>query len=645
MDITTTSVGKLRMKDTVITGLSGAGGGSNVTVTPVAASGTKIATITVDKVSNEIFIDNYVHVSGDTMTGTLSTESLKADNIYMDSLSCKSIFMTNSENMMQNYCNEGGHIEANMGKYESFRDRGTEVSAKTPVGGCVGALGYCILSAYNNSTNKGVLKLSGDITPLKQATTLFGDKCKWSLTIGGACRCYAFTISATEDITADDGTISAGVVYLKQAIDSDNMSQVSDLKLSSEECYVALWNNQLSNEDDIAFYSPFAVWAGNQKIPVLYNAHIEGNACRAIQRATHAEGRMCLADARYSHAEGSYSYATGIAGHAEGYKTLAEGYYSHTEGHSTTASDSMAHAEGSDSKATGRASHAEGATCTASGKFSHAEGNLTYATGEAAHSGGASSTSSGSYSFAHGYKNTASGNSAMATGYNCTAKSDYSFAGGYKTTAGLGVVGFKITAIDNANKVVTLDSLSCMWNGSPYWMKSLVGQQMKIYAYDNDYSNVLVKSGMTFSKIVSDTDKTVALSWIPTDLSSSIYTNKVLAFSNDIFATIGNTYTVGQGQCAFGTSTKAQASNSFATGNSTTASGVGSCASGYKATAKGKYSVVWNGNSSESYGSSFSSDGLFCINPVGGTSGFYIGAESLSAIIAAEVKKQIAAMS
>lgn len=155
------------MEDTVITGLSGAGGGSNVKVTPVATSGTKIATISVDETANDIFIDQYVHISGDTMTGTLNMDNLCVDNIYMDSLSCKSIFMTNSEDMMQNYCNEGGHIEANMGKYESFRDRGTEVSAKTPVGGCVGALGYCILSACNNSANKGVLKLSGDITPLK----------------------------------------------------------------------------------------------------------------------------------------------------------------------------------------------------------------------------------------------------------------------------------------------------------------------------------------------------------------------------------------------------------------------------------------------------------------------------------------------
>ena len=99
---------------------------------------------------------------------------------------------------------------------------------------------------------------------------------------------------------------------------------------------------------------------------------------------------------------------------------------------------------------------------------------MTYATGETAHAGGASTTASGAYAFAHGYKCTASGNSATATGYNCTAKSDYSVASGYKTTAGIGVTGFKITAIDAENKVVTLDSLSCMWNGSPYYIKSLL---------------------------------------------------------------------------------------------------------------------------------------------------------------------------
>ena len=467
---------------------------------------------TINKVIDEVNSKgggDFLPLSGGTLTGAVSSTSnldldgtanvakLEAGKSSVGDLTCQSMVMTNYVDMMQNYCDKGGVIMSNMGKYTCFRDKGSAIMDPTPVGGCVGALGYCVLSACNDATTgKGVLKLSGDVTPLKEVTTTLGDKCKWSLTIGGAACCWNFTISSTTDVTADDGTVSAAMVYLKQAIDSDNLANAAGLK--TEDDYLALWNNQEKNEDDCVFYSPFAVWAGNQRVPAMYNGMIEGNACRAIQRATHAEGRMCLADARYSHAEGSYSYATGIASHVEGYNNLASGYYSHAEGHSTTASASRSHAEGVSTKATAEAAHAEGGSSIASGKYSHAEGNLTYATGENAHSGGASTTASGTYAFAHGYKCTASGNSATATGYNCTAKSDYSMAGGYKTTAGVGVTGFKITAIDAANKVVTLDSLSCMWNGSPYYIKNLLNQTMKIHGFDNDYSKVETFSGMTF---------------------------------------------------------------------------------------------------------------------------------------------------
>lgn len=280
--------------------------------------------------------------------------------------------MTNHVDMMQNYCDKGGVIMSNMGKYKCFRERGSAIMNPTPVGGCVGATGYCVLSACNDSTTgKGILKLSGDATPLKEITTKLGDKCKWSLTMGGACQCWTYTISSTADVTADDGTVSATIVYLKQAVDSDNLNNTP----KTEAGCIALWNNQVESEDDCAFYSPFAPWAGNQRIPVMYNGLVEGNACRAIQRATHAEGRMCLADARYSHAEGSYSYSTGCAAHAEGYATIASGGYSHAEGRNTTASGTQSHAEGYNCTASGESAHAEGGACVASGKNSHAEGN------------------------------------------------------------------------------------------------------------------------------------------------------------------------------------------------------------------------------------------------------------------------------
>ena len=63
-----------------------------------------------------------------------------------------------------------------------------------------------------------------------------------------------------------------------------------------------------------------------------------------------------------------------------------------------------------------------------------------------------------------------------------------------------------------------------------------------------------------------------------------------------------------------------------------------------------KNGFVWNGdadyaeaNDGKKYGNQFSTtkNGLFCVNPVGGAEGFYIGTQTLSAIISAAVKAGI----
>lgn len=100
--------------------------------------------------------------------GTLSASGTAT----VGDLTCQSMVMTNYVDMMQNYCDKGGVIMSNMGKYKCFRERGSAIMSETPVGGCVGALGYCVLSACNDTTTgKGILKLSGDVTPLKEITT------------------------------------------------------------------------------------------------------------------------------------------------------------------------------------------------------------------------------------------------------------------------------------------------------------------------------------------------------------------------------------------------------------------------------------------------------------------------------------------
>jgi hypothetical protein len=251
-------------------------------------------------------------LSGGVLSGDIGTSG---------SISCVSYLQTDATGYMQNYCSRGGHLETAKGKYTDFRPLGVSFYKPSKVGGCVGAMGYCMLSGCNDpETGNGVLKLSGDAAPLKEAVRQLSaktDQFKWSISLDSGSDCYAYNVDPEkiEDVYADDGkTISATIVGLKQPIAASTVK----LFKSTEAEMLALWENQVENEDDNCFYCPTVPEAGNQLVPVFYGAHAEGCMSRAIQRATHAEGRSCLADGRYSHAEGMNTIAANAATHSEG---------------------------------------------------------------------------------------------------------------------------------------------------------------------------------------------------------------------------------------------------------------------------------------------------------------------------------------
>lgn len=317
---------------------------------------------------------------------------------------------------MQNYCSRGGHLETSKGKYTDFRPLGVSFYKPSKVGGCVGALGYCMLSGCNDpETGNGVLKLSGDAAPLKEAVKQLSAKTgqfKWSIAIDSESDCYAYNVDPEkiEDVYADDGkTISATIVGLKQPIASDTLGKFKP----TEAEMLALWENQVEYEEDNCFYCPTVPEAGNQLVPLFYSVHAEGCMSRAIQRAAHAEGRSCLADGRYSHAEGMNTIACNIAAHSEGWNTFAQGHYSHAEGYSSSALAKFAHAEGGYGSASGVCSHVEGSSCITKGRGAHAEGNGCKAIGE--------------YSHAENVKAQAAGNGSHAAGYSATAQGTYSY--------------------------------------------------------------------------------------------------------------------------------------------------------------------------------------------------------------------------
>ena len=91
------------------------------------------------------------------------------------------------------------------------------------------------------------------------------------------------------------------------------------------------------------------------------------------------EGYLIDGSGTYSHAEGNGNIASGPYSHAEGVNNIASGIYSHAEGVVNTASGQYSHAEGVNNTASGDGSHAEGVNNIASGQYSHAAGQYAQA--------------------------------------------------------------------------------------------------------------------------------------------------------------------------------------------------------------------------------------------------------------------------
>lgn len=244
----------------------------------------------------------------------------------------------------------------------------------------------------------------------------------------------------------------------------------------------------------------------------------------------------------------------------------------------------------------------------------------------------------GDNSFAHGWKTRASGNNSTAFGYATVAACPQTFADGYYSSAGLTVAGFNITAVDVANSTVTLNSLSGYNGSNAYDLSAFIGQNVSLYGFDDGYTHLETFSNIKLTALADAKTKKFTLSKVPEFAATS--TNKVLKLSNA--PNYGSTLQFGSCQFAIGNMTKARGTASIATGLSSTADGTASYAGGYSANANGKYSMVWNGDASTAkYGTDLTADGLFAVNPVGGANGFYIGNQTLSAIISAAVKAGI----
>ena len=136
-------------------------------------------------------------------------------------------FQTSDPGSVFDFCSHGGHVEADQGIAESL--------GPTKVAACVGSLGYCVLSAWNDSeTGCTKLKLSGDSSPMQKVMPTTE---KWSLAIGAETGHGAVVSSISE---AEDSEPSAFTVCLTSKFLTDEWQS----KLPADEAgYLDLWEN------------------------------------------------------------------------------------------------------------------------------------------------------------------------------------------------------------------------------------------------------------------------------------------------------------------------------------------------------------------------------------------------------------------
>lgn len=474
------------------------GTASNNTLTLVGkgqAKATVANVVTTDKVDERVISaanGNFVHVSGDTMSGNLKISSnSKTAEYKSDSITANNgtISFPNSksgiialDSDVQKVGVKSLAISADGNKLTLTKGDDTTITADTTA-----------WSSDNNDYLTGItfLQKEDEILFSKTETTDFDlnglPLGKVNIIVGQTYHIlissnyaedtafqgtHEFDAEAVEPTSYDDngyGTtvtfnIGNNPLYIKKNRESEYkvvMEHVGptayDFKLShkltndsyrfdvknQDSLYVefpTLWEKKtseggvsLKNADNTASGEMgLAEGSGNTANGVC--SHVEGGSSSANGSYSHAEGFRTIAIGTSSHAEGSGTTASGDCSHAEGC-SFAKSNYSHAEGGSTSATSIASHAEGSGTTASGKYSHAEGRGTKSVGEKAHAEGSFTNANGVNSHAEGEGTSATSIASHAEGSGSLAKGKSSHAEGGRTIASGDKSHAEGSGTTA------------------------------------------------------------------------------------------------------------------------------------------------------------------------------------------------------------------
>ena len=326
------------------------------------------------------------------------------------------------------------------------------------------------------------------------------------------------------------------------------------------------------------------------------------------------------------------------------------------------------------------------------GQNSLANGFEVTAAGYCSHAEGSSTTASADYSHAEGYYTTASGNYSHAEGYLAHTKEqdDYAFAwngddtrqapyeshgpGTFNINPAGGLNGFWIgeqtlyTILTNKADKSALDAHVANTNNPHAVTAEQVGALPLVEDSEGNKTAVTIGSRNPVdvgsnslangSDVEASGDYSHAEGFNTTASGDYSHAEGFNTTASGYYSHAEGDSTTASGFCshAEGYSTTTSANYSHAEGYSTTANGEGSHAEGTSTTASGycshaegfysqtrsgdTYAFAWNGDG-ERYDDPYTSHGAgtFNINPVGGLNGFYIGEQTLYAILTNKADK------
>ncbi len=392
---------------------------------------------------SDLLSEDFVNISGDTMTGTLNVPIISATTISATT-----------------FYGDGSNLTGIVASFSGGSGACVADLYVTNIHGCSPITVYDSIQS-NGSTGSGLNTIAIGLNNLASGnySHAFG---KQTIASGSGSHSEGDTTTASGYYSHSEGSFTTASGNYSHA---EGRNTTASGSYSHSEGYQTLASSIGAHAEggQTTASGDYSHAEGYQTSAITSFTHSEGYQTLASGIGAHSKGRQTIASGNYSSASGYLTNASGLYSNAFGYNTTASGLNSFTKGFQTSATGTGSSASGYNTAANGIYSTTIGADTTASGDYSHAEGVTTRAIGVGSHSEGLYTIANGYYQHVQGqYNLTSTTQSAFIIG-NGTSPSNRSnliFAAGneFNIYGNLTITGGTTGSTLNLSSIPTLNN-------------------------------------------------------------------------------------------------------------------------------------------------------------------------------------------